>query len=72
MKRKVLTEKQYEKLAAKQQLASRENDYSKMIMAGSPIAIAMKEYEQDNLCKHDDVGTNGGGDYCKLCGKTWN
>lgn len=58
-------------MKSEQAEASRNNDYSKMIMMGSPEAKEMKRYEQDNICKHPDVGTSGGMDYCKSCGKQW-
>ncbi len=66
-----LTKKQYEKIKKQNEKASRANDYSKMIMMGSKEGRAMTEYERDNICKHPDVGTDGGGDYCKTCGKRW-
>lgn len=67
----MLTKKQYEKLVARQEEASHKNDYSKMIMMSDPEAIQMKEYFQNKICEHPDVGTDGGGDYCKSCGKRW-
>jgi hypothetical protein len=24
-----------------------------------------------DTCSHPDIGTDGGGDYCKTCGKRW-
>jgi hypothetical protein len=42
-----------------------------MIMMGSPEAIAMKKYEQDNICKHHNIQTLGGMDVCGSCGKQW-
>ncbi len=68
---KKLNKKQYDKLTEQQRIASSANDYSKMIMGGDKNDIAMKEYFRENICKHLYVGTNGGGDYCKSCGKTW-
>lgn len=68
---KKLTKIKYDKLVEQQKVASKNNDYSKLIMAGSPEETSMKEYEQENICKHTDVGTDGGGDYCKTCGKRW-
>lgn len=62
---------QYRKMQEEQAEASRNNDYSKMIMAGDDKSTAMKLFFQNNICGHPDVGTNGGGDYCKICGKTW-
>ncbi len=67
----MITKKKYDQLVARQAEASRKNDYSKMIMMGSSEDAQMKEYFQNKICRHPDVGTNGGGDYCKSCGKTW-
>jgi hypothetical protein len=67
----MLTEQEYKALQKRSEDANRNNDYSKMIIMGSPEAKAMKEYEQSNLCRHPDVGSDGGGDYCKSCGKRW-
>jgi hypothetical protein len=67
----MLTEQEYKALQKLSEDANRNNDYSKMIMMGSPEAKAMKEYEQNNLCRHPDIGSDGGGDYCKSCGKRW-
>ena len=66
-----LTKQQYEVLVKGNEEASRNNDYSKMIIMGSDTAKKMDKYKQDNICKHPDVGTDGGGDYCKSCGKRW-
>ncbi len=66
-----LTKEEYFLLKEQQEKASRDNDYSKLIMMGSPEANAMKKYEQDNLCKHPNVRTSGGIDYCDTCGKQW-
>ena len=68
---KKLTKKRYEELSAQQKVASFSNDYSRMIMPGDENYILMKEYFQDNICKHPDVGTSGGIDYCKYCEKQW-
>ena len=66
----MLTKKEYDKLMEQQKKASATNNYSTMIMMGSPEANAMQEYEQ-SICKHPDIGTDGGGDYCKICAKRW-
>lgn len=68
---KKLSKQKYNQLKRGQIEASKNNDYSKMIIMGSLIANAMKEYEQNNLCNHPDVKTIGGQDYCAVCGKTW-
>lgn len=67
-----LTREEYNKLVQQQEEASSKNDYSRMIMSGSPIAKAMGKFKQDHICPHPDIGTDGGGDYCKMCGKRWN
>lgn len=71
MKKKTISKKKYEALKKQIDEANKSNDYSKMIMMGSPEAIAMKQYEQDNICKHPNVSTSGGMDYCTTCGKTF-
>ena len=65
----MITKEEYNTLVEDQKIASRNNDYSTMIMMGDKKDLQMKEYFRSFLCKHEDVGTNGGGDYCKLCGK---
>lgn len=64
-----LTKEEYETLKEKNRIASQKNDYNNMIMPNMPEYQAMRNYEQDNLCSHPDIGTNGGMDYCKICGK---
>jgi hypothetical protein len=66
-----MTKEEYEKLKERSEKANKDNDYTKMIMIGSTEWVSMRKYEQDNLCSHPDVGTDGGGDYCKSCGKGW-
>lgn len=75
-----LTKVKYESLKKEHEEACHNNDYSKMIMMGSVVDNKMKKYKQDNICisnryfsqcNQPDVGTDGGGDYCKLCGKRW-
>lgn len=66
------TKEDYDKMKMQQEVASKNNDYSKMIIIGSPEAISMKKYEQDNLCKHLNVETLGGIDVCSYCGKYLN
>lgn len=68
---KKLTKKEYEKLVERQYKASKENDYSKMIMMGDENDKAMTKYKQDNLCTHPNIQTIGGQDYCAQCGKTY-
>lgn len=47
-----------------------------------PISLHLQEYglipepeskedNTNNTCNHPDIGTDGGGDYCKHCGKRW-
>lgn len=65
----MLTEEQYKALKLRNEKASAENDYGKMIMIGSPEYKQMKEYEQ-SVCKHDGAGYVGkGGYYCGFCHK---
>ena len=66
-----LTRDQYDALTKGNEEASAANDYTKMIVMGSDTDKKMRKFKQDNICTHPDVGTNGGGDYCKACGKTW-
>lgn len=66
-----LTEEEYNALVKRSEEASRNNDYSNMINMGDDNYKKMKKYRQDNICKHPNVQTNGGGDYCTSCGKTW-
>ncbi len=67
----MIKKKRYDELKARQEKASRDNDYSTMIMMGSKESNQMNEYYQNNICPHHDIGTDGGGDYCKTCGKRW-
>jgi hypothetical protein len=66
----MLTEVEYKALKLQSEKASAENDYSKMIMIGSPEYIQMQEYKQ-SVCKHDGPGYVGRdmGHYCGLCNK---
>ena len=66
----MLTTEQYVRLKRQNEQASSNNDYSKMIIIGSPEARQMKEFEQ-HQCSHPSIGTVGGADYCKQCGKIW-
>ena len=67
----MITKEKYDELKAQSEMASKNNDYSKMIMMGSIEAKQMKVFEQNNRCTHPSIGTDGGGDYCKQCGKRW-
>jgi hypothetical protein len=66
----MLTEKEYLELKKQHQEGCDNNDYSKMIMIGTPKHLQMKEYEQFH-CKHDGPGYIGcdNGHYCGLCNK---
>ncbi len=33
------------------------------------LSIADACLDETNICNHKDIGTDGGGDYCKKCGK---
>ena len=70
---KILSKAEYEQLVKQQELASKNNDYSKMIMSGDDNDIAMKKYYRDHLCEHKSIRSEQGGqiDICNLCGKTW-
>jgi hypothetical protein len=71
--KKPLTEKQYNKLVLRQEKATKENDYSKLIMRGDENDLAMREYFKKNICKHESIEELQGGqiEFCRLCGKTW-
>ena len=70
---KKLNKKQYDKLVERQEKASKNNDYSKLIMAGDENDLAMKEFFKNNICKHESIEEVQGGqiEFCRLCGKTW-
>ena len=65
-----MNKEQYDFLKRQNEEASRKNDYSRMIMMGSELQKLMKEYEMEN-CPHPEISTDGGGDYCRSCGKRW-
>lgn len=65
----MITKWEYKQLKARQEMASRNNDYSKMILMGSEEDALMTEYEQNNICEHPNIVTIGGVDICQLCGK---
>ena len=69
----MITKEEYESLVAQQEKASKENDYSKMIMVGDKNDKAMKEYYAENICKHGSVTELQGGqiEVCNYCGKQW-
>jgi hypothetical protein len=70
-KEKMITKKRYEKLVEQHQKASRENDYSKMIMHGDANWKLMNEYEQEFVCKHTHVTKHSCVETCSHCGKSW-
>jgi hypothetical protein len=69
----MITKTQYEKLKSQHESASKQNDYSKMIMVGDSNWKKMNEYEQERVCKHTSVEEIQGGqiEKCRSCGKTW-
>lgn len=67
----MITKTEYEALKEQNSQASRNNDYSKMIMMGDPNDLKMKEYERESLCSHPSIQTFGSTDRCSICGKEW-
>lgn len=70
---KNLTKEEYETLVEQHEKASRENDYSKMIMSGDENDLAMKEYYREYPCRHSSIREEQGGqiNICNTCGKTF-
>ena len=69
----MITKEEYEKYLEDHKTGCEENDYSKMIMFGSEKAKLIKEYEQENVCKHSSIEEIQGGqiERCRNCGKEW-
>lgn len=71
----MITKKEYLRLKKQNEEASKNNDYSKMIMMGSKEDKQMKLYEQKHICKHPQeyIDSYQGGqiDECRKCGKIW-
>ena len=69
----MITKEHYESLVEQNKIASRKNDYSKMVMVGDTNYNLMKEYEQEFVCKHNSVEELQGGqiEICRNCGKQW-
>ena len=66
-----MTQKEYDDLMLQINKANRENDYNNMIMPNNPIYNEMRKFKQDNICTHGSISTNGVGDICNYCGKTF-
>jgi hypothetical protein len=68
----MISKKRYEELKAQHEKSCGENDYSKMIMMGSPEYNQMREYKS-KFCEHKRITSYQGGqiDECLDCGKIW-
>lgn len=68
----MISKERYEQLKTQHDEGCKNNDYTKIIMMGSPEYKEMKEYESQ-FCKHTRIESLQGGqiDVCKDCGKTW-
>jgi hypothetical protein len=69
----MITKEEYDKYLEDHSIGCKKNDYSKMIMFGSEKAKLIKEYEQENVCKHSSIEEIQGGqiERCRNCGKEW-